>query len=463
VELRNVHDQMGNEVSPGPKVYATDGALYATLEEALAIYFGDESVRTDSRGRASVYLRIGRVTGTWFVKAVQGEYRDSLMFQALPGAAVALTALPADTAILAGTDYPLTVFEIDRQGNHLPNPAVGASAASTAPQVAVVNDLTVTTSSTGRASIDLTGPAGTGRVHVSVVPDAVLATGTVDQYHMPTVTPALLSADGAIKVPFDGVEGSCPAWLPDGDRVLFDGLRMITPGGASSQVSTGNPDLIAGCGRFSADGEWIYFDGRLSTEAETASQVWRVRSDGTGLEQITSPSQGSQAWSAAPSPDGSRIVFAAGDPGVGGTSSDFRVIGPADLIVHTIATGTQDTIKRGLFLSRVSWSPTGEWIAFTYFGGDDWYDYGSRARLHNDRVALVRPDGTDHPVLAVTSGAANPMIYGGESVTWSPDGEWLAAMSQYADLRIKLIDIATGENLPLNASTRGYAQPAWRP
>jgi Tol biopolymer transport system component len=169
----------------------------------------------------------------------------------------------------------------------------------------------------------------------------------------------------------------------------------------------------------------------------------------TDLEQITDEATGSYAWSASPSPDGSQIVFIAGVPPW-----------ETHLIVHTLGSGAQDTIKRNVLQPRAAWSPTGEWIAYTYFGGDTWFEHEGRVTFVNDRVALVQPDGTDHPVVTGTVGS---LVFGGGGVNWSPDGEWLVAMSPFRDLRIKLIHIATGQNIPLNAATRGHYQPAWRP
>lgn len=124
--------------------------------------------------------------------------------------------------------------------------------------------------------------------------------------------------------------------------------------------------------------------------------------------------------------------------------------------MHTLASGAQDTIKRDRAVTRAAWSPTGEWIAYTYYWGD--ISSGDRVIFIADRVALVRPDGSDHPVVAGAAG-----VFGGGGVNWSSDGEWLVAMSPYPDLRVKLIDVATGQNIPLNGSTRGHYQPAWRP
>lgn len=447
VDLHNKIDDLGNEISDGPKVYATGGTLYTTNEGRIG---SGEAVRTNGSGVASVYLRIGREAGTGYIKAVYGEYRDSVEFDALPGAAVGLGAIPADTAVLVGADYPLTVVEIDRWGNHLPTPALGATAVSSEPGVAILDGSTVAARSAGRATIELSSAALSGHAQVSVVPDFLLANGTINSRYVPTVAPSLVAADGSPADPIDGVAGSCPAWHPDGDRLLFNGLRLVTLTGVQTPLATGNPGLIPGCGRFSADGQWVYFDGRLSTDTATASQVWRVRPDGTGLEQITYPATGSQAWSASPSPDGSQIVFIAGVPH-----------GSGDLVVHTLATGAQDTIMRDMHLSRAAWSPIGEWIAYSYYWGD--MQSAGRTLFWSDRVALVRPDGTHHPVLAGTAGTLHPSVFGNGGVNWSPDGNWLVGMSPYPDLRVKLIDVATGQSIPLNSATRGFYQPAWQP
>lgn len=449
-------DVRGEIAVPGFRVFPTAGRLYVTLEDAQSGDTTDsESVTTDASGQASVYLRLGEAIGDVHVKAVSGENRDSVQFHALPGNAVGLGALPSDTAIAEGASYELTVFAVDRAGNPRPGVESGVTLTSSSPDVET-NGALVAGVSTGRAAIELASTTGTGTVHVSVVPLAMFAV-TPDVYApAPGDAPAILRAHGGAGDPVGGLaDGACPAWHPDGDRLLFDGLRVVTTAGQHTQIPTGHDDLIPGCGTFSSDGEWIYFDGRPAAEAN-ASQVWRIRTDGTGLEQITSAPEVIRAAGASPSPDGTRIAY------VVPLANDME-----GLVVHTLATGVADTIVDPGFRLRASWSPTGEWIAYTYNTSSGLsYPIGAKQWAFADRVALVRPDGTDAHSLPDEGVAADHNVRG--SVSWSPGGEWIAAKaffvnSEGPDSRIKLMNITTGETLPLNATTRAYAEPAWRP
>jgi hypothetical protein len=459
-------DDLGNRVpDPSPKVYMSSGQLWATLEDALANSSQPSSdsrrVLTDSRGRAVAYVRLGRTAGDVYLKAAVDEYRDSVAFHALPGAPVALDAVPADTAVLAGDSYQLTVFAVDRRGNRRSEVDSNVTAVSSEPHLVQTDGATVEAESIGRAAIDLTHTIGSGRVHVSVVPSAVLAVVRNAFLALtlpggpaaPDSAPALMAADGFTPEPITGIDtGACPAWHPSGDRLLFDGLRIVAAGGEQTRISTGNPDLVAGCGRFSPDGEWIYFEGRLSTEPQTASQIWRIQTDGTGLQQITTAPQISRARGASPSPDGSRIVYT-----MRGPDHD-------DLVVYTLATGVADTIMEGRRYSvRASWSPTGEWIAYTHYTGDGEYEHEGRVFVPTDRIALIRPDGTDDHDLPSTRSTDNHFLLGDGGVEWSTDGEWLVGSSAFPDLRIKLINITDGQTVPLNGATRGYAEPVWKP
>jgi hypothetical protein len=70
-------------------------------------------------------------------------------------------------------------------------------------------------------------------------------------------------------------------------------------------------------------------------------------------------------------------------------------------------------------------------------------------------VHVVRPDGSD-PRRILRN------FYPGR-VSWSADGRWLAAKLHHPDLRLAVIDAASGNVLPLNVATRAYMAPVWRP
>ena len=85
-------------------------------------------------------------------------------------------------------------------------------------------------------------------------------------------------------------------------------------------------------------------------EDRARSSLWRVQADGSGLEPITD--RDSNASTPRWSPDGERIVYLAG----------------GELRMHWLQTG-RDTRIAELPDSpgALSWSPDGQWLAFTMF------------------------------------------------------------------------------------------------
>ncbi|HEX2167994.1 MAG TPA: hypothetical protein VHG09_12240 [Longimicrobiales bacterium] len=460
---------------PSPKIYAIlgdtigspSGRVYATPEDAIARDGSQFRVLTDSRGRATVYYRFGQTAGSVYVKAAFEESRDSVLFTALPGAQVGLAALPRDTAVVVGDSYSLDVFPVDRRGNRRPGDEPDAITVSSEPQAVQTDGATVNALSMGSATVAATSPAGSTEVRVSVVPDAIFAAVPNQQVSWtvqggPAIpdSAALIAADGTSARPIaESGAATCPSWHPSGDRVLFAGLLIVAAGDAQeTQLSTGEVDVVAGCGRFSPDGEWIYFDGRSSTDPASASDIWRIRADGTGLQQITDVPAGWRASGASASPDGSRIAYVVQAPAPGGPSWY------SDLVVRDVATGATDTIIAQRRSLHANWSPTGEWIAYTYFSGEGAYQHEGRTFVPIDRVALIRPDGSENHDLPMPREIDSNLVTAdlGRGVNWSPDGQWLVGTAIFPDLRIKLMNL-DGQTVLLNSSSRAYAEAAWKP
>ncbi|MGH7464823.1 MAG: TolB family protein [Longimicrobiales bacterium] len=449
-----IRDAQGRPISGAPVEFRIWGPawMYPTLEDAQAHRFWNRDAFTDSQGRASVYIRFRDQAAHGYVTARFGEDTDSVVFHVLPGAAAGIHPTPADTALLAGQDYSLIVYAADRAGNRRPEVLPNVMAVSADPDIADAQGSDIAALTPGRATVDVTAAGASAQVQLSVVPDATLASlgGSVPELGERPVLgfvagpPVLMStaATSAEPIPGDG-ESVCARWHPDGDRLLLDGLRIMTLQGSVTQISTSDAGLVAGCGEFSRDAEWIYFEGRLSTESASASQIWRIRTDGTALEQITHRG-GTAARNPSPAPDGERLVYSVND-------TAGRGLRKTNIVIHDIGTGVTDTIVRGYYGLEATWSPTGEWIAYTYTRA--WPYYPSyRPSVFGKILRLIRPDGSED---------RQPPVLG--TVSWSPDGQWLTGKAFYPDLRIKLVNIATGETLPLNYATRPYSRPAWKP
>jgi Tol biopolymer transport system component len=111
------------------------------------------------------------------------------------------------------------------------------------------------------------------------------------------------------------VSDEAPRYSPDGATIAFDSLGR---GGIQWAVYLMNPDgshvrrltpkgLIASGPDWSPDGSQIVFSTHCCARRTTA-EVWVINTDGTGLNQVTSPGE-SHDWYPAFSPQGDRITF----------------------------------------------------------------------------------------------------------------------------------------------------------
>ncbi len=117
-------------------------------------------------------------------------------------------------------------------------------------------------------------------------------------------------------------------WSPDGARITYPAFRRGYDDGADIYTcpANGGPEqrLTSGFDHcdgpdYTPDGEWIWFNG----EIEGAVDLWRVRPDGTDLEQMTSDERVN--WFPHPSPDGQHVVYLAYEAGTEGHPPEREV------------------------------------------------------------------------------------------------------------------------------------------
>jgi Tol biopolymer transport system component len=149
-----------------------------------------------------------------------------------------------------------------------------------------------------------------------------------------------------------------PDFSPDGSRIVFGGvlpgrtngdIYVINRDGTGLRQLTSNP---AGDGlpAFSPDGRRIVF---TSDRVDGTGQVFVMDADGSHQTQLTfDPAYKDQTpdWS----PDGTKISYAAGDPG------DILVMNADGSGRHTVVGGPTDDFG-------TAWSPDGTAIAFIRF------------------------------------------------------------------------------------------------
>jgi TolB protein len=197
----------------------------------------------------------------------------------------------------------------------------------------------------------------------------------------------------------------------DGRRIAFagwdetdhsrDGIYLGSPDLANVRLVTRIPSGHVSVEPFGVtpDGSRILFFADRGQTQHAEGDLFLVNADGTNLRQINPSGTTHTFVDVAPgslSPDGRRAAF-----GVEGRIYVVDVEGGEARPITTPAD----------FVWAVSWSPTGEWIAYSR-------QYGSTSV-----IALVRPDGTDQREISATS-VSDETSRG----MWSPNGDALVVL-----------------------------------
>jgi hypothetical protein len=403
-------------------------SMYVSELEGDDYSFRDWMADTvDSRGRAAARVRLGTRAGEGriVVSAPRSGLTDTAFYGILPASPFDVDAEPEDTTFTLGSAFSLRAAVVDRHGNPRPEP-VGFHVRGAAADIDAAG--LVSARAVGRADIvaralELEGLEDTVRV-------AVVPVGTIAAFRMVTggadtaaIVVRTLDASAPERIYF-WLEGP-PYWAPSGDRFVCV-KQIVGPRLVVVQLDDGMRRLIVpGYGvteefwpQYSRDGAWVYYTG-----LGVGWEIWRVRSDGSGPERV-GPEASSDVHP-SPSPDGSKVVFARGS------------VYNGTLQILDLTSGTVQSLGLAGFSPR--WSPLGELIAY----------------MSDGAVFVVRPDGTGRR-------AVSPLDHGyEEGLDWSPDGRWIIARS-YGRSRLEVIDVATGEAVPLPGSAL-LTYPSWRP
>jgi len=153
------------------------------------------------------------------------------------------------------------------------------------------------------------------------------------------------------------------AWSPDGKVIAFtrgsasqaDIYTIPAAGGPETRLTH---DTVNDGPVYSPDGQYIYFDSSRSG----TTQIWRMRTDGTGAEQMTD--DGFLNSSPHISPDGGTLAFLSQPPGHAGGfgPASLRVMRFEDGLIHSVVELRGD---RGSF-SMQPWGSAKRFAFITY-------------------------------------------------------------------------------------------------
>jgi hypothetical protein len=402
------------EFIPGPVVF---------MSPLTSSFFGTfVAVTANSSGRASVLLSMGTVAGEAKILVSMPELgiSDTVRIDVRPGNFTRVAFNVRDTTVTANASYALTARQADRFGNLR---SEAAQMTTLTPTTCTLNGGQLTATAIGVCRVEGFVGALKDTARASIVPVGRMAYVTFGEL-------GLVNTDGSgLRKILDVFDSSLmPGWAPDGSAlVIYEGdpfsnarLSIVDTNGVKVHT-VGNGTLMASAatGRFSPDGQTVYFSGRpIGGDRIT---IWRMGRDATDLEIVASPGeQYVPAWRPSVSPNGQTVAFDRGG------------------YIHLVNTTTLEQTPLNVPGYAPSFSPDGQTIAF----------------LDNTGLRVMNANGAN--VRTVVDGS----YYEWQPPQWTSDGVWLLVMTQFSGVR--LIRASDGMIVPMK-TPKNYNQATLKP
>ncbi len=242
----------------------------------------------------------------------------------------------------------------------------------------------------------------------------------------------------------DNVNLPGSAWNEVNNRILFasdrleaDDLWRIAPNGSDfSRITTHADSTWYIEPSWSPDGHWIVFEASQTGGSEDGrlSQIWKVRSDGTELTQLTDGTYDDRQpnWS----PRGDRILF------------QRRSLPDGQWDIYTITldgSGPYNvTTSPDIDETDASWSPDGGWIVYSSDNGE--------SPVPN--IFIIPAEG------GASVRITHNTTHEDSAPSWSLDGQWIAfesRLSQAVDTPASLWRIALPSSVYLPLVLKNFA------
>jgi TolB protein len=217
----------------------------------------------------------------------------------------------------------------------------------------------------------------------------------------------------------DAADEFDPDLSPDGTQIVYRrnarpnsddaDIWIMDVDGSDQRNLTNSPEDANWAPVWTPDGRIAFSSARGNSSG--TPELWSMAADGSDLLQVV------DGWCeyAAPAPDGSEFVCAA------------AVGGHYDLVIVSAA-GRRSLTTTPETEFGASWSPDGEWIAFSREVGDRW------------QLRVMRPDGSDEREIADE----------GVFPTWTPDGRLV--WSGIGGIHVAQLDGSDGITIDRSAS-----------